>query len=388
MTRLASFGVAALLLVVVQPAHASTAAFVGDVTAVDPFPPNHKDGVAKFTVKINYYDYCSWGKFGRDSKVGESITRQVKKIGSVCMINGELTNAATFAAAIRPGQWGYFYEDTWLDLQTTPDFQWGEVIKHDVANKQFTLRVHKTHKDHHLAANPPKDVTIQYGEETTFRIENTTSAAAAAIKPGHWVQIHKPRPQILLVRDKTSKYDPSQWQPVADGKRGFANDLTAPAIIKGFKTKTPTGVIDQSVELTVSRKLNNKWADAALNCRKVSFVLDGKLAPVQIGAKAGRRAVLGHYRKEKTPHKVFVRSKDDAIRGWITEVWINETTRLFGLSIQTREDKPRKFRIDLIKGAVTQRNGQVVAPPKALLTGADVTLHPARGRTIIAFTPN
>ena len=41
-------------------------------------------------------------------------------------------NAPAFAAAIRPGTWGYFYEDTWLDLYTTPDFVWGEVVGHDV----------------------------------------------------------------------------------------------------------------------------------------------------------------------------------------------------------------------------------------------------------------
>ena len=128
------------LLLATGPAGAATAAFCGKVTAVKPASPKQKDTLTHFTVEIDYFDYISRGKFGRQSKVGESIDQRVLKLGSVCVINGRMVNAATFSKAIRPNLWGYFYETTWLDLQTTPNFQWGEVVM--VAKDVFTLRVH------------------------------------------------------------------------------------------------------------------------------------------------------------------------------------------------------------------------------------------------------
>ena len=135
------FALSALLVLtsVLFPAaaSASTAAFAGTVTAVADCPTNHKDCLKQFTVQIEYFDYISWGKFNRDSKVGETITRRVNRQGTACVLNGRLTNAATLAAALDAGQWGYFYEDTWLDLFTTPDFVWGELIEHDAGGKSF-----------------------------------------------------------------------------------------------------------------------------------------------------------------------------------------------------------------------------------------------------------
>ena len=65
---------------------AATAAFTGKVTAVKKAETKQKDTLVHFTVKIDYYDYVSRGKFGRQSKVGESIDQRVLKIGSVCLI--------------------------------------------------------------------------------------------------------------------------------------------------------------------------------------------------------------------------------------------------------------------------------------------------------------
>ena len=64
----------------------ATAAFTGKVTAVKKADGRPKDTLVHFTVKIDYYDYISRGKFGRQSKVGESIDQRVLKIGSVCLI--------------------------------------------------------------------------------------------------------------------------------------------------------------------------------------------------------------------------------------------------------------------------------------------------------------
>ena len=57
---------------------------------------------------------------------------------------------------------------------------------------------------------------------------------------------------------------------------------------------------------------------------KDTFFLDGKLAPAKIAVNVGRHAVLCHYRSEKTPHKILVRSRDDTIRG--TLIAMNEKT--------------------------------------------------------------
>ena len=96
------------LLAATNSAWAATAAFCGKVTAVKRAESKQKDTLTHFTVEIDYYDYISRGKFGRQSKVGESIDQRVLKLGSVCVINGRMVNAATFAKAIQPGQWGYF----------------------------------------------------------------------------------------------------------------------------------------------------------------------------------------------------------------------------------------------------------------------------------------
>ena len=299
-----------------EPAEASTAAFAGDVIQIADGDPQ-RDGLRKFTVRINYLDYISWGHFGAHTKIGETITRKVMPKGTVCVLNGRLTNAATFARAVRPGAWGYFYEDTWLDLFTTPDFQWGEVVAHDAAAKKFDLKVHRTHKEIHLEANPPEVVSAAYDAETAFRIEDKASDPAAALVPGRWAQVHPARPQIVDVRTDAADYDPAEWLPHTEVRRGYANDLTAPAVLKGGDTKHPAGVLDVSVTLSASRLLGGQWEDVSLNCRKVSFILDGKPCPVGVAVRPGRHAVLCHYRSETSPHKVFVRSFDDAARGTV-----------------------------------------------------------------------
>ena len=170
----------------------ATAAFTGKVTAVKKAEAKKKDTLVHFTVEIDYFDYLSRGG-GRLSKVGHTSDQRVLKLGSVCVINGRMVNAATFAKAIRPDLWGYFYETTWLDLQTTPNFQWGEVIA--IAKDAFTLCVHRTHKEIHLEANPPVEIKVPFDDKVSIRMESEPSDAATALKPGNWVQIHEPRPR-------------------------------------------------------------------------------------------------------------------------------------------------------------------------------------------------
>ena len=265
----------------------ATAAFTGKVTAVKKADGRAKDTLVHFTVEIDYFDYLSRGG-GRLSKVGHTSDQRVLKLGSVCVINGRMVNAATFSKAIQPGLWGYFYETTWLDLQTTPNFQWGEVLA--VGKDAFTLRVPRTHKEIHLETNPPVEIKVPYDHKVSFRMESEPSDAATALKPGNWVQIHEPRPQMITLWNRDTAYDPAEQQPVEQGKRGLANDLTCRAVLGKVVTKTPDKVLDLSAQVTCDRWLKGKKESVTLNAKKTPFVLDGNLAPPKIAAVAGRDA--------------------------------------------------------------------------------------------------
>ena len=354
---------------------AATAAFTGKITAVKKAEVKKKDTLVHFTVEIDYFDYLSRGG-GRHSKVGHTSDQRVLKLGSVCVINGRMVNAATFAKAIRPDLWGYFYETTWLDLQTTPNFQWGEVIA--IAKDAFTLRVHRTHKEIHLEANPPVEIKVPFDDKVSFRMESEPSDAATALKPGNWVQIHEPRPQMIALWNRDTTYDPAEQQPVEQGKRGLANDLTCRAVLGKVVTKTPDKVLDLSAQVACDRWLKGKKENITLNAKKTSFILDGKLAPPKIAAVAGREAVLCHYRSDKVPHKILVRSNDDSIRGMI--VAMNSQTMRLASSAGSHQ-------IDIEKDALFQVDGVRADLHAVIKKGGELVVYPKRGRTIIAFAP-
>ena len=353
----------------------ATAAFTGKVTAVKKAEAKKKDTLVHFTVEIDYFDYLSRGG-GRLSKVGHTSDQRVLKLGSVCVINGRMVNAATFAKAIRPDLWGYFYETTWLDLQTTPNFQWGEVIA--IAKDAFTLRVHRTHKEIHLEANPPVEIKVPFDDKVSFRMESEPSDAATALKPGNWVQIHEPRPQMIALWNRDTTYDPAEQQPVEQGKRGLANDLTCRAVLGKVVTKTPDKVLDLSAQVACDRWLKGKKETVTLNAKKTSFILDGKLAPPKIAAVAGREAVLCHYRSDKVPHKILVRSNDDSIRGMIVAM-NSQTMRLV--------NPAGSHQIDIEKDALFQVDGVRADLQAVIKKGGELVVYPKRGRTIIAFAP-
>jgi len=354
---------------------AATAAFTGKVTVVKKAEAKKKDTLVHFTVEIDYFDYLSRGG-GRLSKVGHTSDQRVLKLGSVCVINGRMVNASTFAKAIRPDLWGYFYETTWLDLQTTPNFQWGEVVA--VAKDAFNLRIHRTHKDVHIETNPPVEIKVPYDDKVSFRMESETSDAATALKPGNWVQIHEPRSQMISLWNRNTAYDPAEQQPVEQGKRGLANDHTCRAVLGKVVTKTPDKVLDLSAQVTCDRWLKGKKETVTLNAKKTSFVLDGKLAPPKIAAVAGREAVLCHYRSDKVPHKILVRSHDDSIRGMI--VAMNAETLRLASPVGSHQ-------VSIDKDVIYQVDGVPADLQAVIKKGGELVVYPKRGRTIIAFAP-
>ena len=152
---------------------------------------------------------------------------------------------------------------------------------------------------------------------------------------------------MIALWNADTAYDPAEQQPVEQGKRGLANDLSCRAVLGKVETKTPDQVLDLSAQVTCDRWLKGKKETLILNAKKTSFILDGKLAPPKIAAKAGRQSVLCHYRSEKVPHKILVRSKDDTVRGTI--ITMNESTLRIagpGGGTQITIDQDTQFQLD------------------------------------------
>ena len=94
---------------------------------------------------------------------------------------------------------------------------------------------------------------------------------------------------MIALWNRDTTYDPAEQQPVEQGKRGLANDLTCRAVLGKVVTKTPDKVLDLSAQVACDRWLNGKKETVTLNSKKTSFILDGKLAPPKIAVVAGLR---------------------------------------------------------------------------------------------------
>jgi len=93
---------------------------------------------------------------------------------------------------------------------------------------------------------------------------------------------------------------------------------------------------------------------------------------------AGREAVLCHYRRDKVPHKILVRSHDDSIRGTIVAM-NSETLRL--------TSPAGSHQITIEKDALFQVDGVPADLQAVIKKGGDLVVYPKRGRTIVAFAP-
>ena len=83
-------------------------------------------------------------------------------------------------------------------------------------------------------------------------------------------------------RDKNSSPKSGELLPYKEGKRGFANDLCAPAILHKVSANDPEKVIDFPAEIDATRTRNGKEERLTLQARSVSFSFDGKLAPAKL----------------------------------------------------------------------------------------------------------
>ena len=353
--------------------------------------------VTKFSARITAFDYTSYGRWGRDTKQGEiGPPVGVNKVGTVCILNGNLVNAHTFASAVKPGSRGFFYESVWHSLYTTGDFEWGEVVAHQPSSKEFSIRIYPaTYRPEHGNTNPPYIRKVKYDRETTFRVreelEGTPGEVLVAYK--RFVQIHPPRKQIIEVITPRSRYDRSEYYEPGGGGRGDANNKSAPAILTKLghlKYRVAKNDKGQAMmpgkapgTFTATVERDGRWeSENVTTSGKCVWVLDGKICPPNIAFRPGRRAVLGAYRNSPQPHRMFVSSFDDAIRGVIKS--------FDGTSIvvegKDRQGKPFSKTIRVAGDASVMVDGLQAPVNHAIVVGRTVAVHPARGKTIIAFT--
>jgi len=360
------------------------------------FALNEK-GITRFSAKITAFDYTSYGRWGRDSKRGEiGPPVGVNKVGTVCILNGNLVNAHTFATAVKPGCRGFFYEHVWHSLYTTGDFEWGEVVAHQPSSKEFSIRIYPaTYRPEHGDTNPPYVKKIKYDSETTFRVREELDGAPGEVLVAdkRFVQIHPPRKQIIEVITPRSKYDQSEYYEPGAGGRGDANNKSAPSIltkIGHLEYRVATNDKGQAMmpgkapgTFTATVERDGRWeSENVTTSGKCVWVLDGKICPPNIAFRPGRRAVLGAYRNSPQPHRMFVSSFDDAIRGVIKS--------FDGTSIvvegKDRQGKPFSKTIRVAGDASVMVDGLQAPVNHAIVVGRTVAVHPARGKTIIAFT--
>ena len=63
---------------------------------------------------------------------------------------------------------------------------------------------------------------------------------------------------MIALWNGDTAYDPAEQQPVEQGKRGLANDLTCRAVLGKVVTKTPDKVLDLSAQVTCDRWLEGR----------------------------------------------------------------------------------------------------------------------------------
>jgi hypothetical protein len=286
-----------------MPVLAGTKSFSGTVLAVK--KGDARAGakeLVKVSARIDQVQYTS----NQASWIDRPLDWGVHPKYSAVMLHGKFVSPQAFANAVSPGQWGYFYESTWLDLYLTPDYHYGEVSAHDERKKELALDVWRTNKAYHYPESVEKQVTVTYGDDTVFRIEGEASTGDQVLNhTGGTLQVHPPRKQVILLETGASRFDPGQM--VLDAQRGHANGRCRNAV---FLRREPGKYVFRTTE------------GKEIVLEKLPFpVLDGKLnADNAVALKPGRHVALAYYRSDKTPHYVFLRTMDDEVRGVVKKI--------------------------------------------------------------------
>ena len=134
---------------------------------------------------------------------------------------------------------------------------------------------------------------------------------------------------------------------------------------------------------TATVERDGRWeSENVTTSGKCVWVMDGKICPPNIAFRPGRRAVLGAYRNSSQPHRMFVSSFDDAVRGVIKS--FDGTS----IVVEGKDHKGKSFSktVRVAGDASVMVDGLQAPVNHALVVGRTVAVHPARGKTIIAFT--
>lgn len=338
-----------------------------------------EDGGRRLSVRTDFLHYTS----NRTHVAGFMGQHQVKAIGTAGVFNGDLTNSRVLARALRTGLHGHFYENTWFDLHSTPRFVWGEIVSHDPETREVQIRVHRTHYDFHLPRNPPVTQILSYDRETRVDLEGMEVSPVEALRPGSWVQVHPPRGQIISLRTLEAVWDPSLTLPWWLGRRGSANNLTAPARVRGMTVHNPDQVYG-GIHLEVSRLLGDEVKDRTFR-GSPGIYLDGRAAPASVALRPGGLVHLMHYRDQTSPHKIFARGDSDTLRGLVGELDADGGGFTFRHADPlTGEPLDETIHVSIDPAAVFELDG-LVSSQKALREGLRVNVFPARPRTLRVF---
>ena len=327
-------------------AHASTASATGTIESANPIA---EGGVALKGIKGGH----AWGKI-KITRTGYHSSPTVH-VGSrqewivvpgmtAPSIAGKLVSPRTWANAVKVGQWGYFYENTWLDLHLTPEYELGEVIRHDAQLKTITLQVALTTSGTHYPENGEKLVEL--------------------------VQVHPPRKQIIWLETSASEFDPDELKEKAG--RGYANSRCSDAIIQSV------GV--DSLQVKCFRK--GEWDEAEITLKRGwPVVLDGKIVSRWAGLVPGRRVMLGYYRGDTQADQPIVRTMDDEILGEVTSVSGNTIT----IAPSAWNHSTRDRTITVAADATIYLDGKVGQAADAAEPGQFIRVFPQRPQTIVVL---
>ena len=384
MRSLVHLAAVAALMILPAAGEGSTRDVGGQVVSVGEL---QDDGSRRFTIRASYF-----GNYTPRGQPGLEWTTRVGLPYSATLLNGEPINTRHFARAIRPGMWGHAYERAQLSFYTLPDFESGEVIDHDPDNRRFTLRIHITHHGHNLVdkgdgkgGNPPREVEFSYDADAAFRIEDKDATAAEGLKEGHWLPVHPPRKQTLDVRTPEAAFDPDLLRPYWIGGRHYANTLTAPAILRGFRMRNPHDVDGTRSRLEVSILRDGQVRDLTVRGGGRTM-LDGKEVPSGVAHRVGRYVVLAYNRGYEHPGYMWVRSRDRAVRGRIESVAEDGRSITVALTDPlSGEPTGERREVELRDDAVYELDGIEAEADEALAPGRAVTIFPQRGPTNIAF---
>ena len=271
------------------------------------------DTTMRINVKTSFIEYMSRGNEALQTAYYTTYETGLHG-NTVCMVNDKLVSLETMMNTVKVGQYGWFYEDIFINVYVTPDFEYGKLIDFDNVNNTVTIKEPRAKTSGNYISSPDTTKVISYTDNADFFLEDVVSdEATTTTQLGNWMQIHPPRNQLIWVETDISQYDYTSIKDPSVAGRGDANSNTGPGFITGLGFDKNS---DRGPEMTWL--LQGNWIDTTY--RVFYSTLDGKRATNEIAYRPGRRMVAACYRSHATPQYLYVTSRNDEIRGTVLSV--------------------------------------------------------------------